>query len=94
MSPYIKIKIVGKLRTLITITSNLINNNDDNDNIIINNNDIYILYIYIIYKRNKESSEDFFTHTHTTKTSQEFSNFNVYFLDIHRNLFELCLFHL
>ena len=47
MSPYIKIKIVGKLRTLITITSNLINN-DDNDNIIINNNDIYIIYIYYI----------------------------------------------
>ena len=48
MSPYIKIKIVGKLRTLIAITSNLINNNDDNDNIIINNNDIYIIYIYYI----------------------------------------------
>ena len=53
---------------------------------------IYIIYIYIIYKRNKESSEDFFTHTHTTKTSQESSNFNVYFLDIHRNLFDFCLF--
>ena len=26
------------------------------------------------------------THTHTLKTSQEFSKFNVYILEIHRNL--------
>ena len=59
MSPYIKIKIVGKLRTLITITSNLINN-DDNDNIIINNNDIYI--IYILYIKETKKAQKTFSH--------------------------------
>ena len=62
MSPYIKIKIVGKLRTLITITSNLINNNDDNDNIIINNNDIYIYYIYILYIKETKKAQKTFSH--------------------------------
>ena len=61
----------------------VINNNDD-----INNNIITIQYI-----KNKEETkkaQKTFTHTHMLKTSQEFSIFNVYFLDIHRNLFELC----
>ena len=69
------------LRILITVTTTavmlVINNNNDN----IDNN---ITITIATKKRNKESSEDF-------DTSQEFSNFNVYFLDIHRNLFELCL---
>ena len=62
----------------------VINNNNDD----INNNIITIQYI-----KNKEETkkaQKTFTHTHMLKTSQEFSIFNVYFLDIHRNLFELC----
>ena len=51
------------------------------------------MYIYI--KRKTKEAQKTFTHTshariHVLKTSREFSNFNVYFLDIHRNLFELC----
>ena len=70
------------LRILITVTTTavmlVIKNNNDN----IKNN--ITITIAPKKKRNKESSEDL-------DTSQEFSNFNVYFLDIHRNLFELCL---
>ena len=69
------------------------NNNDDINNIIIANN----------YKNNnknnnnkkeRKKAQKTFTHTHTLKNSREFCNFNVYFLDIHRNLFELCLLKL
>ena len=61
--------------------------------LVINNNDINNNIITIQYIKNKEETkkaQKTFTHTHMLKTSQEFSIFNVYFLDIHRNLFELC----
>ena len=58
----------------------VINNNDD-----INNN------VITITKKKTKKAQKTFTHTHMLKTSQEFCNFNIYFLDIHSNLFELCL---
>ena len=80
------------LRVLITITKTAImlvinNHNDD-----INNN-IIIITIKKRKEKKKETkkAQKTFAHTHTLKTSREFSNFNVCFLDIHRNLFELCL---
>ena len=63
----------------------VINNNNDD----INNN---IIIITIKLKQQQQQQQQqrkkaqkTFTHTHTVKTSREFSNFNVYFLDIHRN---------
>ena len=43
--------------------------------------------------KNKEEKEaqKISTHSQALKTSREFSNFNVYFLDIHRNLLLLGL---
>ena len=64
----------------------VINKNND----IINKN---IIIITITKKKKKETkkAQKTSTDTHTLKTSWEVSNFNVYFLDIHRNLFELSL---
>ena len=39
----------------------------------------------------KKKAQMISTHTHIIKTSREFSNFNVYFLEVHWNLFVLCL---
>ena len=52
------------------------------------------MYIHVLYIKETKKAHKTFSHilTTTMKTSQEFSNFNVYFLDIHRNLFEFCLF--
>ena len=66
----------------------VINNYDDDNNN--NNNNIIIIGITKKKETNKENSEDFHTYSHA-ETSREISNFNVYFLDIHRNLFELSL---
>ena len=55
--------------------------NNSNDDI---NNNIIIITLYIKKEETKKAQ----------KTFTQFSNFNVYFLDIHRNLFELCLLHL
>ena len=62
----------------------LVINNNNGVNIIIIIIIIIIICVYI-YKRNKECSEDFHTYSHAE--NWEFSSFNVYFLDIHRNLF-------
>ena len=63
--------------------NNMIANNNKNNNKNNNNN-----------KKERKKAQKTFTHTHTLKNSREFCNFNVYFLDIHRNLFELCLLKL
>ena len=65
------------------------NNNDINNNIIITIKKKQ--HKQKTKKKQRKKAQKTFTHTHMLKTSREFSNFNVYFLDIHRNLFELCL---
>ena len=54
---------------------------------------IIILIMIITATKNKEEKEaqKISTHSQALKTSREFSNFNVYFLDIHRNLLLLGL---
>ena len=61
----------------------MINNNNDN----INNN---IIIIIIISKKKTKKGQKTSTHTHTLKTSRKFNDFNVYFLDVDRNLFGHC----
>ena len=72
---------------LITITTTaiilIINNTIEN----IHNN---TLILTIVKRKETKKAQKTSTHTHTLKTSKEFSNFNVHLLDIHSNLFELC----
>ena len=77
------------LRILLTITTTammlVMNNNNDN----IDNNNNYNKKKKKV--KEKKKAQNTVTHTDMLKTSPEFSSFNVYFLDILRNLFELCL---
>ena len=65
----------------------VINKNND----IVNKNLIIITITKERKKKETKKAQKTSTDTHTLKTSREVSNFNVYFLDIHRNLFELSL---